>query len=261
MVSGHRLHVGDLPPLAAGVGEDAGAPCGVEVPVKCAEGSILRDEGEGRSVGACRHGGSPDVRGHRLGGEVGGREEVDGGIGGIGLGRILRRGLGGASGGRDRVPPESLLAVGVRDHEAGSSLHERVEPGGLLGEGPGVEHRARGVEQAGRSEVDQAGAVARHDERSLLGLSAQQGPRAVDAVDSDLGELLTGIGCGEVLLVQRGHDGSIEHGLSEVDGPGQARGCGTQQVGDGQGVGLAEVLILRVVLHEEIPDAHQTCDR
>ena len=83
-------------------------------------------------------------------------------LAGFSLGR-----LGVAGVGRQRVPAEGLLAVGVGEHELGALRGQALQPGRLVGQCPRVVDGAVGVEQAEPGEVVEAGGVALHHEGAV----------------------------------------------------------------------------------------------
>ena len=151
----------------------------------------------------------------------GAREQLDGAVAQVGLGRVVGRRLGVTGVGRQRVPTERLLAVGVGEHELGALGGQVVQAGRIGGQGARVVDRAGRVEEAQSRQVVQPRGVALDDEGAGVGLAAQHGPGVGHGVGHDRrgpGDVGRG---GEVLLVQRRVDGDVGLRRAEAEGVGQ----------------------------------------
>ena len=95
----------------------------------------------------------------------------------------------------------------------------------------------------------------------MIRLGPQQRPRCRDAIDGDLGQWDRRVPESEILLIERRIDRDIGLGGSEVGRSSQTRRGRRQHPGDALRVGLAKVLVLRVVLDEQIADAEEASDR
>ncbi len=251
-----------LPPLALRIrNEGARDPRRVEIAVDGAVGLVLGRVGDAVAIAAGRDVHRADVRRVCLRRGPGPGEQLDRAVAQVGLRRVLVRRLGVARVRRQRVPAEGLLAVGVGHHELRALRRQLLEPGWLRGQCSGVVDRTVRVEQSQTGQVVQAGGVALHDHGAAVGLAAQQRPGVGHRVRHDRRGPAHVALHREVLLVQRRDRRIVRPRRPEGGRVGQSLRRLEELEREELGLGDAVVLVALVVLHHDVPRAHQAGHR